>query len=798
MVFTQYTKQSRAYKLVGLVSKMKVHSLAVTLATAASFFYAATASETKQQIGQSCASANQVCAENLWCDPAVKICLMPVAEEYNREVLRKRQTSGFTPVIGAGAINGGTGNTNPQNRYPIGTMQSSFPDQFNMYLWALYIMQRVSESNSLSYYQLAGIHGRPFIPWQEPSSPSQDTSTGYCTHNSALFGTWHRPYLALIEQRVVAHAMNEASKFQTGTVRTRMQTAARNLRIPYWDWASADTQSSIPAIIRTQTVTVTRPDSNGVPIQSTIPNPLYQYRFTNANFRTQYFGNPLRSDGITLRYPNSARTASQNNLADQAMRSTYSARRQNTYNLFSIPTFREFSNTQFSSGGEPNRWNSVESIHNEIHSFIGGGGNGGGWMTYVDYSSFDPIFFIHHTSVDRLVAMYQAIYPGRVVTPQRASGTFARRVTSSSQVDDINTPLAPFRKPSGSYYTSRDVSSARSIYSFGYAYPEVPPSYRTRTDSELSAFTSGRVNALYRPSTASRRRRVKRAEEPSLESETLSSNSTSTSAATSTSTDSTKKLEWIAHILMDASEFKTTTQVLLFLGDISPDPKTRLTQDNLIGGGASFAKLHSEMTKKTPVTATVPLTEALKKAGLDTDDRVSCVEYLKSKLRWAVQSGNEDYPLSELSSLSVGASSAVVDYSTPIPTWGNFETFYQVTSAKAGGLTVAESTLVSSKTITNVSKQTNHDTVSKLLEGAVDSVSDAINTVTNGDKDEDEDESVQEPTSDSDSSPSTTSSDDDDDEDRKPSRNRGRFGRMLTSLTGRGRGARGRGRPSRI
>ena len=48
------------------------------------------------------------------------------------------------------------------------------------------------ETDQKSYYGIAGIHGIPFVPWQETSSPSQDPSRGYCTHNSVLFATWHR------------------------------------------------------------------------------------------------------------------------------------------------------------------------------------------------------------------------------------------------------------------------------------------------------------------------------------------------------------------------------------------------------------------------------------------------------------------------------------------------------------------------------------------------------------------------------------------------------------------------------
>lgn len=43
------------------------------------------------------------------------------------------------------------------------------------------------------------------------------------------------------------------------------------------------------------------------------------------------------------------------------------SRRQNTFNLFSIPTFQGFTSNAWDGGGAPNAWTSVESIHNDIH-----------------------------------------------------------------------------------------------------------------------------------------------------------------------------------------------------------------------------------------------------------------------------------------------------------------------------------------------------------------------------------------------------------------------------------------------
>lgn len=97
----------------------------------------------------------------------------------------------FTPVVGPPGV---------ELRLPIDELQLNYPDVWNMFCLALESMMAVEESLDLSYYQISGIHGLPHIPWQYPIDPAtQDPTRGYCTHSSALFSTWHRPYLTLIE-----------------------------------------------------------------------------------------------------------------------------------------------------------------------------------------------------------------------------------------------------------------------------------------------------------------------------------------------------------------------------------------------------------------------------------------------------------------------------------------------------------------------------------------------------------------------------------------------------------------------
>lgn len=101
-------------------------------------------------------------------------------------------------------------------RQDISTFKNSGP-AFDLYILSLQKFQQQNQSVLLSFYQVAGsvlllvfdlwlltrgqgIHGRPYIAWDGVYGAFQ---SGYCTHSSILFPSWHRPYVALFEVRFV-------------------------------------------------------------------------------------------------------------------------------------------------------------------------------------------------------------------------------------------------------------------------------------------------------------------------------------------------------------------------------------------------------------------------------------------------------------------------------------------------------------------------------------------------------------------------------------------------------------------
>lgn len=396
--------------------------------------------------------------------------------------------------------------------------------------------------------------------------------------------------------------------------------------------------------------------------------------------------------------------------SDGVLMNTFEARKAATYQLFNIKTFSRFSSSRFLEdlNGEaptPADTQSVEAIHNTIHNVLGSGG--GGHMISPGVAAFDPIFYLHHCNVDRLMALYQAIFPESsagsraIVQPLDAQfGTFTRPQLSNENVD---TPLTPFRHTNGGDWTSRDVSSAKSIYQLGYAYPEVPADFASRSDSELADFTRRAVDALYSPQDLE--------ETASLPGETqvsafmaMDSNTTSKSGITTPVEAGTKKrVEWLATVIFDESEIDGSFTVWLFVGEEpSGSGDQVLMTKSLVGGCSSFSS--KKMSKRSVISGAIPLTRALTVEGVTLDPK-DAATYLKDNLHWRIMKGSEQLDTSALPSLQVQVNAAEVEYSddpTILPVYGEWRSYYEATAQKAGGTTIENNSPLLSEDIAAV------------------------------------------------------------------------------------------------
>lgn len=377
-----------------------------------------------------------------------------------------RQSSGYTAITGVCSTNtnsDGTCNNNGRVSAPRLEIRqlAQNADQWNLYLLGMERFKAKDKNDRLSYYQVVGVHGRPFVTWNSFPTPLLNPA-GFCPHSMTLFGSWHRPYLAIFEQALYQSIQEVIDTFPSGQ-RGRWQQAAATLRMPYWDWAQDGGSNTVPTVIRDQTVTVTKPSG-----RVSIANPLYSYTWGNS-LPSEMGGGPWNNFATTLRRPVGNPTRSNNNEMNARFNALRVSLRDRVFALFSskqswgdASTSQIGVRTDVSGSGV----DSFESVHDVIHNTAGG--ESGGHMYYLDISSFDPIFWLHHTNIDRLLAMYQLIVPNTYVSNGNTNRGMAQ--WQRGEPKNAYTPLKPFTKNNrGDYYTSQDVKETRVL---GYHYPE--------------------------------------------------------------------------------------------------------------------------------------------------------------------------------------------------------------------------------------------------------------------------------------------------------------------------------------
>ena len=231
----------------------------------------------------------------------------------------------------------------------------------------------------------------------------------------------------------MANAMDIANSFPTGAQRNRYVAAARTLRAPYLDWAMTPSNgtNAFPAFLVNPEVSLITPNGS-----QTVSNPLYSYNFHPVDpglYYSIYLQWPQ-----TLRWPSStaANAATQNDQLISAMNANQPQYQERLFNLFTqYNDFMDMSTEPFLKSAGPLQQDSIESIHDSVHSTVGGPNYG--HMSVIDVSAMDPVFWLHHVYVllelqsriqftdkpyrmiDRTFALWQALYPDSYVQPQQ-------------------------------------------------------------------------------------------------------------------------------------------------------------------------------------------------------------------------------------------------------------------------------------------------------------------------------------------------------------------------------------------
>ena len=620
----------------------------------------------------------------------------------------KRQTSFYL-------VEGAPGNTQP--RYELRELAQR-PNEWNIFLLALRNMHDRTQAGSKGYYQIAGIHGMPRQDWDSVGRCAGcDDAVGYCPHDSILFLGWHRAYLALFEQRLIEIAGEIAPRYPSGSRRSEMVAAARNLRLPYWDWAARpESGSTFPDLFTSYRIAVDGPDG-----ETTIPNPLFRHDFTDAS-PLEY--TPFASMGWTYRYPsaNNAQATSSQSSAQRALDNIRSNLQDQLYQMFA--TCDEFIEVASDAQGQSSSRcsNSLEGIHNTVHVALGGlGSNGitGGHMTYLPVASFEPAFWLHHTNVDRLWAMWQTVHPDAWGGSQTAtSGTWT---VASGSTQDTSSPLTPFhRNAAGTFWTT---DAVRDWTLFKYTYPEYERTAGTRSaiqtvintlyGPDASGFVKRNVVGLPPPSftadaslpassiEAAADPQTKASADPQTESADCYCSDLHTAAPGATlaaplEVASNGSLwQYVANVHTPRYALGASYWIYLFhIGPTNPDDvSTFLTDPALIGPVGVLADdlmpAHHDTTAAYSIPLTRPLTAAVNAQVLTTLAPAHVRHYLRTNLVWRIvdANGNEVEP-ADLPGFAIGVfqSTATVPADGELPEWSEFVPLTDVTGGKSGGV----------------------------------------------------------------------------------------------------------------
>ncbi|KAK3337241.1 hypothetical protein B0T19DRAFT_481606 [Cercophora scortea] len=625
-----------------------------------------------------------------------------VTRRLRRQVAQQQQQ----PLV---VVRGGGGGV--QLRQEIRQLEQN-QDQWTLYILGLSLMQFTDQTSPTSWYGITGIHGIPHKTWGGVGPTPGNEDTGYCTHSSVLFPTWHRPYLALYEQVLYSTIQMIATWWPEGEARQRYMEAAATFRIPYWDWAlnPPTGQSVLPLSVGGSPYV----DVNGPSGVQRIANPLFSFTFKPLN-ATAFLQAPWDYWTTTLRSPTTNNTDALSNNSQVALNldQNVASLSQRLYILFSnYGNYSTFSNNAWIPLINDGSYDSLEALHDTVHNLAGGGGRDqpnsqGGHMAYIPYSAFDPIFFLHHTMIDRIFAIWQALYPNSWVTPQEAA--LPSFTTARGQVQDVTTPLTPFFANSDrTFWTSATV---RDHTQLGYTYAElVGKSGVSNATREVRSQASRAINRLYgasspaslfiREMTARRNRdqgghRISRLNgkvtlPPYFKSDDSPANSSAHTPRSGVVFVGNQYREWIANIYVKKQALNGPFSIHLFLGDVSNNPTTwasTLGHVGTMGVFASDARYGGMDMSHLDISGTIPLTTALvnkvDSGELSSLEPLDVERYLRRNLKTRiVRADGKVIERERIDSLGIRIVSSVVrapETEDELPVWGRVGVGFHLT-----------------------------------------------------------------------------------------------------------------------
>ncbi|KAL2680998.1 hypothetical protein Neosp_008601 [[Neocosmospora] mangrovei] len=295
----------------------------------------------------------------------------------------------------------------------------------------------------------------------------------------------------------------------------------------------------------------------------------------------------------------------------------------------------------------PRAADSIESIHDIIHI------NGGlkGHMTYVPVSSFDPLFILHHTMTDRLLAMWQILNPDAWMTPMPSGETTFTSIAGEMQ--DSTTPLTPFFATEDGTFWNSDM--ARTTEAFGYSYADTDSS--GKKEDELRDELTRKITEWYGDrGWIAALERSQHTQDPTQEKRHDNARGIHLSGIRPDVTDNApdppvsavikdgRYMDWVINARVNIEAFAGNFQLLFFIGPPPIDASQWLTARNR-AAKATFMGTRHQTGSKSMMAGSSPLTAALVKlvgAGeIPSLDPKHVVPFLEERLQFVVLGGQD-------------------------------------------------------------------------------------------------------------------------------------------------------------
>ena len=371
----------------------------------------------------------------------------------------------------------------------------------------------------------------------------------------------------------------------------------------------------------------------GTTTVQSIHNPLYSYEYT-SDYAAKILYKELESPEVwteSKRCPN-AKGENQMNVADDQIFKRGPALQKEIFNIMSFNDFGQFSCTAWKKKTDPTHNPSLEDAHNTVHNFIGTEDTTTaptGNMTDVYSSSFDPIFWLHHTNIDRLAAIWQAIHPNCVIDTLQAN---MDRYTERQGINDSGASnLEPFHQSAvrKDYFTAESQKEVASTFLLGYYYKETHLKY-INDPPAMTKYATEQYRELYEPT------------KPKFSF--LAPSEGEDTGAPEEASPPQVHTDWQAFVRVNQFAISGTWGIHIFIGDAPANTDEWAMAPNLVGTVSVLtpsnrnhcANCRGQADRNLSVTGAVDLTEMLSCEFHDTTDDETVAGFLRQNLTWKV------------------------------------------------------------------------------------------------------------------------------------------------------------------